>query len=78
MDVVLVDGVGRPRIVAVIDPGDVIEFAHEGIPSGPHSRVKFDRQFEAEFNGLQVYRMRCPGAFPRIRSEYLTTGAKIA
>lgn len=65
------DGVGRPRLVAVIDPGDLIEFAHEGIKSGPESRVKFDRQYEAEFNGLAVFRMRCPGPFPRIRSEYL-------
>lgn len=70
-DVVLVDGVGRPRIVHVIDPGDVLAFAHEGIKSGPESRVKFDRQFEAECNGLAVYRMRCPGPFPRVRIEYL-------
>lgn len=70
-DVILVDGVGRPRVVAFIEPGPRVEFAHEGITDKRQHRVKFDLVEGLTIEGKPVYRMRAPGDPPQIRLDYL-------
>lgn len=57
----LVDGCGRPKLIDI--PADpelplLIQYAHEGIPSGPGSRVGFLRSEERDPDGRIVYRQR--------------------
>jgi hypothetical protein len=69
--VCLVDGVGRPKLLEMDDPPSMVEYAHEGIKSGPSRKVKFDRQEdERDPNGRAVYRMRAVFR-PEIRIWYL-------
>lgn len=72
--VTLVDGVGRPKVIDL--PDDlvapiVIEFAHQGITSGPDCRVKFYRTDETDPAGRTVYRQKTIGDAPAIRGVYL-------
>lgn len=59
IEVVLIDGVGIPRLVPIA--GDelppYVEYAHEGRPSGPNRIVRFDHCPRMEINGLAVYRL---------------------
>lgn len=67
----LVDGVGRPKLLEMDDPPALVEYAHEGITSGPARKVKFDRQAdERDPDGRIVYRMRAVFR-PAIRYWYL-------
>src|SRR5689334_1328124 len=79
IEVVLIDGVGRPRIVPIA--GDelppYVGFANEGIKSGPDRVARFDHCVDVEVDGRPVYRQVCVGAngevgtWPLIRYEYL-------
>lgn len=68
--VVLIDGVGHPRITEYIDPPDVIEALSDFVFSGPGSRVNFVRQPDALLNGMAVFRQEDKG-FPPIRLIYI-------
>lgn len=66
----LVDGVGRPKLLEMDDPGAAITYAHEGYTSGPERRVVFVRCEEVDPDGRSVYRMR--GVYrPPIRDGFL-------
>jgi hypothetical protein len=74
-DVVLVDGVGRPRILVLPEalvPANVIRWPHPQRAKGEAQvQVTFDRQAtERDPDGRLVYRMRGSGT-PPIRIEYL-------
>lgn len=72
--VCLVDGVGRPKVLDLPDDPVapiVIEFAHQGITSGPDCRVKFYRTDETDPAGRVVYRQKTAGPAPMLRGEYL-------
>lgn len=59
--VCLVDGVGRPKLLDLpVDPDlpATIGYKHEGIASGPESRVVFVRSEELDPEGRIVYRQR--------------------
>lgn len=71
--VVLVDGVGRPKVLDLPDslvPPIVVEFAHQGITSGPDCRVKFYRTSETDPVGRPVFRQKTGGPAPTIRTGY--------
>lgn len=74
IEVVLVDGCGNPRIVAIVsDDGSVpttVGFANQGIRSGPDRLATFDYAVNCAINGMAVYRQRDCGD-PRIRFEQL-------
>ena len=72
-EVVLVDGVGRPKLISVVaDPElpPVIGFAHQGITRGPDCRVQFVKSEEVDPDGRPIYRMRAVYK-PEIRIWYL-------
>ena len=80
IEVVLIDGCGRPKIVPIV--GDelppYVGYAHEGIKSGADRIVRFDHVVDVEVDGRPVYRQVRPQpngevveTWPLIRYEYL-------
>jgi hypothetical protein len=75
IEVVLIDGCGRPRIVPLAgnELPPYVGYANEGIRSGPDRIARFDHCPDLEVDGRPVYRqLRGPSAWPLIRYEYLT------
>jgi hypothetical protein len=77
-EICLVDGVGQPRVIDLPDdpiPPISVQYAHEGIPSGPDHVVTFWRTSEVDPAGRVVYRLQLrqdwTGVAPAIRSYLL-------
>lgn len=72
IEVILVDGTGRPKIVPLPDhePPPFVGYAHEGYNSGPYRAVRFDHMAGVAIDGRAVYRQVNCGE-PRIKAEYL-------
>lgn len=74
VEVILVDGVGTPRLVPIVcEDGELppfVGFAHEGRKSGPGRLIRFDHCPTTDINGLAVYRQEKTGD-TAIRFAYL-------